>query len=253
MYRQLVMISGFLASLHPLAAAQDPQPDSAVISTSATVTRSVRPNLATFTLQFFVVDSTPGVAGEHLARRADSLRRALVAIGIPRDSLVTGSRWYWWPGRVETVPTQTCVASPNPRLGCTPLPDTSYRVRESIEVRIRDLSRIGTAIDIALAHGITDISPIHFSATDTRSVESELLQEATRRARERAEMIATAHGGGLGRVLWLSTQPDYYERYSPVEIRASAASAQRSGTEVTAPSVTLGVTVYGRWRLNPPR
>jgi uncharacterized protein YggE len=253
MRRPLLVVLGFLPSLHAIAAAQDPSPDSAVISTSATVTRSVRPDLATFTLQFFVVDSTPAAAGERLARRADSLRRALAAAGIPRDSLVTGSRWYWWTGRVEIVPMQTCVRSPDPRLGCTMLPDTGYRVRESIEVRIRDLSKVGEAIDIALAHGLTDISPIRFSTTDTQSMETELLREATQRARERAEIMATAHGGRLGRVLSLSTQPDYYQRFSPTEIMATASSAQGSGTEVTAPSVTLGVTVYGRWRLDPAR
>ena len=232
--------------------AQTPPADSAEIRTEATGRRSVRPDLATVTLQFHAVDSTPRRAGERLAVRADSIRRALVTLGIPRDSLLTGSRWYWWAGRVEVIPQSQCVPSANPRVGCTQVVDTTYRIRESIEVRIRDLSKIGAVIDAALAHGITDISPIRFSATDVRVARAEALREATLRAREQAEVIATAGGGRIGRVISLSTQADYRDRYSGLDgIVVTSASEAASATEVTAPSVSVAVTVYGRWRFDP--
>src|SRR6266704_3354444 len=41
--------------------------------------------------------------GSRVASRADSLRRALATLGIPRDSLVNRSRWYWWRGRIEVI------------------------------------------------------------------------------------------------------------------------------------------------------
>lgn len=232
--------------------AQLPPADSAEIRTEATGRRSVRPDLATVTLQFHAVDSTPRRAGERLAVRADSIRRALVALGIPRDSLVTGSQWYWWAGRIEVIPRSDCVPSPNARTGCTQVFDTTYRIRESIEVRIRDLSKIGAVIDVALARGITDISPIRFSATDVRVARADALREATLRAREQAEVIAAAGGGRIGRVISLSTQTDYADRSSGLYgVVVTGASEAASGTEVTAPSVSVTVTVYGRWRFDP--
>ncbi len=234
--------------------AQGAAADSAEIRASGTATRSIRPNRAAVTFQFNVVDSTPALAGAKLAARADSVRRALMAIGIPRDSLVTGSRWYWWPGRIEVIQQSRCIRTADPRVGCIQVMDTAYRTRESIEVRMHDIDLVGRVIDAALDHGITEISPIQFSATDVRLPQEEVLREATIQARRQAEIIATASGGRLGRVLTLSTSADNVSRYGGLSEIVTTATAIRSsgaGTEITAPSVVVTVTVYGRWRLEP--
>lgn len=232
--------------------AQSVPSDTAEIRTAATGRRSVRPDLATVTLQFHAVDSTPRRAGERLAGRADSVRRTLVALGIPRDSLLTGSHWYWWPGRLEVVPRSRCVPAADPRMGCVQVVDTTYRARESIEVRIRDIAKVGAVIDAALAHGITELSPIRFSATDVRAAHADALREATLRAREQAEVIATAGGGRVGRVISLSTEADYVDPYRGLgQIVVTGDSQGAPGTEITAPGVTVAVTVYGRWRFVP--
>jgi uncharacterized protein YggE len=129
--------------------------------------------------------------------------------------------------------------------------DTTYRVREIIQVRIRDLSRVGQVIDTALALGITDISNVTFSATDTRVAEEAAVREATLRAREQAETIAVTTGGRLGRVLSLSTQADYSSHYGSLSeiVVTGSIEGGRPGTEITAPSVTVRATVFGRWRL----
>jgi uncharacterized protein YggE len=119
-------------------------------------------------------------------------------------------------------------------------------------VRIRDLSKVGAVIDSALALRITDISNITFSATDVTTARADALREATIRAREQAEIIATASGGRLGRVLSLSTEADYSSRYGGLEnivVSGSIQGGDRPGTEITAPSVMVSVTVYGRWQL----
>src|SRR2546426_11211795 len=101
-----ILVAGVLAVSVTTAPAQTrpDRPEAPEVRTAATVQRSVQPNLATVTLQFTAEGSTPGEAGRHLASRADSLRRALATLGIPRDSLVNRSQWYWWRGRIETIP-----------------------------------------------------------------------------------------------------------------------------------------------------
>jgi hypothetical protein len=224
------------------------EPEAAQVRTAATATRSVRPDLATLTLRFSAVGLTPGEAGRHLAARTDSLRRALVAIGIPRDSVVNGSRWYWWQGRVQMVQTQRCDPRPDGR-GCVPYTDTTYRALEALTVRIRDLDRIGVVIDTALAHAITEIGGPQFTASDTRAAHTEALREATASAREQAQAIAEAGGGRLGRILFLGTSSDRTEYYGPRESSLTASAGDGPGSTFIAPSVTVSATVYTRWEL----
>jgi uncharacterized protein len=230
------------------------------VEATGTARRTVRPNQATLTIRFAAADSTPAAAGARTALKADSVRRTLVRLGIPGDSVVTGSRNYWWPQRVEAVGRNYCrprVGSP----GCDQIHDSTYRVREALEVRMSDVSKVGAVIDAMLAHGITDLSPIRFTATDTRAAEREAIHEATVKAREHAETIAVASGGRLGRTLTLRSQgATGYSYYNPwdngsmrlesVVVTGSSEGMRASGTEITAPSVTVSATIYGRWRLD---
>lgn len=237
--------------------AQDRASDSAEVRTSASASRTVRPNRATITLNFSGVDSVPSGAGSRVAMRADSIRKRLAALGIPRDSMLTGSRAYWWRGRVivDLGPLRCGRVAPNN--GCyEQVRDTIYRVAESIEVRISDVSKVGDVIDALLALRITDISPIQFSATDVREAQNAALREATEQARAKAELIAIASGSRLGRILSLSTSADdgggYRNRAYGELAELSVSGSMESplgGTRITAPAITISATVFGRWRL----
>lgn len=260
---------GLLAVLAiPLTAmAQAGTTDTAEVRTAAVARRSIPATEARVTLQFAEVDSTPAAAGQRLAARADSVRRVLMALGIRRDSLLTGSRWYWWSDRMQTFtrprcltgkPGRTCEQArdtirDNDRVySIQPAVDTAYRAKEIMEVRTGDPALIGRVIDAALALRITDISNIQFSAPETRQAETAALREATMMARAQAETIAAAGGGRLGRTLSLSTQSDqrgdYGFGYSSLQTRGDG-SGRGPGTEITAPAVVVSVTVYGRWQL----
>jgi uncharacterized protein len=236
------------------AAAQDTASAPPQVYVAATVVRHVRPDLAVVTVRFSAVGPSPLEAGANVAARADSLRRAFQTLGIPRDSLINGSQWYWWRGRVEAHPRAACqrrLQTPNNPL-CDMRYDTSYTVNDAIEIHIRDLSKAGAVIDTALAHGITDISDISFRADDTSAVQDEALAEATRRARRQAEAIAAAAGATLGRIISLSTQHEsgYDPYYSLGVVTTSAGyNAGNGGTTVISPSLPVSVTVYGKWEL----
>ncbi len=233
------------------ANAQTLRLDTAEVRTAASAQRSVPPDLATVTLRFAADGTTPGAAGARLAMRADSLRRALLSIGIPRDSVVTGSHWGWWNGRLEIHPSQRCQPRADNR-GCDTVFDTTYRARETIEVRIRDMSKVGAVIDTALARNITDISDVRFLATDPGAAQEAALREATQRARRQAEAIAAASGGQLGRVLSLSTESEFSGRSYGIEaVIVRGTGEATTGTVITRPSVPVMMTVHGRWQLSP--
>lgn len=266
------MRHALLLALAALAAAPLPAqraaPDTArgaEIRTTGVATRSIRPDLAIVTLSFTATGRTPAAAGRAVAARADSLRQAIVRAGIPLDSLVTRSAsWYWWGQRVEPVALPPRLVHPGGQTATgfrntEYAHDTVYRANDAIEVRIRDLARIGAVIDAALALRVTDIRPVEFRLTRRTAVEAELLQEATRHAQRQAELIAEASGSRLGRAILLSTTPvdDWRSRWGEVELigarvagaSSDAASYEGAPTVVAPPMVTVRVTVHGRWEL----
>jgi uncharacterized protein YggE len=227
------------------------QPDIPEIRTAATVSRTVRPDLATLMLRFSADGRTPLEAGLRLAARSDSLRRALAAIGVPRDSVVSGSRWYWWQGRVQVLISQRCEFRADAR-GCTPVVDTVYRAFETLTARIRQLDQLGAVVDSALALRIIDVQGPQFSAVDTHEAQEECLREASTRARSQAAAIADAAGVRLGRILSLGTSSEgrgYSGGYELSAITVTASGGDGGGTAFVAPSVTVSVTVYGRWAI----
>ena len=236
--------------LCPHSAVAQSVADTAEVRAAGTAERSVRPDVASLTLRFSVTDSTPAAAGNRLAARADTIRRRLVSLGVPRDSLLTGSRWGWWNRRVEEIVRNDCVPTPD-RRSCVNVQDTTYRVHEQIVARIPDMELVGQVVDAALDLRIVEVSDVTFLATDTRAAALEATREATIRAREQAEVMANAMGLTLGDLISLGTDRDYGSVPLPgIQIYTTGAS----GTQVTAPSLKVSVTVYGRWRLEaPPR
>jgi len=225
------------------------------VRTSVTVQRTVQPDLATVTVGLAADGVTPAQAGSRLALRVDSLRRALATLGIPRDSVVNRSRWYWWRGRMEIIPEPVryvprAAPAPDGRVRDA-LQDTTYRAHDALEIRIRDLGKVGAVLDTIMGRGIADISEVRFTAGDPAAAQEEALREATVRARRQAEAIAAASNLQLGRALGLSTQGDYNDRYRTYDAVSLSGVSVGAGTPtvVVQPAIPLSVTVYGRWEL----
>jgi len=140
------------------------------------------------------------------------------------------------------------------RLYSEPVQDTAYRAHDAIEVRIRDLSKVGAVLDAVMNRGVTDIAPVQFTATKVIGAQLEALREATVRARGQAQAMAEASGMRLGAVLSLSTQPDYSYEYSSLQLRGTTMGSMALdggpvSTVVVQPAISVSVTVYGRWAL----
>jgi uncharacterized protein YggE len=228
------------------------------VRTVATAVRHVPPNLAVLRLNIAGDGRTVKDAGRRLAQGADSLRRTLMSLGVPRDSLLTSSDWYWWGNRIEPIVKNgkfvqlTKIDS----AGRTSyyIQDTTFRVHDAIEVRISKLSTIGAIIDSALAHGVSDISTVQFQATELDAPREQALREATANARRQAEAIAASSGMRLGPVISFSTYADAsrYGDFGEMGLQASAGgSSDGAGTQVIPRSLPVSMTVYGRWELLP--
>ena len=226
------------------------------VRTVASAVRHVPPNLAIMRLNVAGDGRTVRDAGRHLAARVDSLRRAMVSLGIPRDSLITASDWYWWGGRIETVVrdgqlVRLAKVDSAGRMSYY-VQDTTFRAHDALEIRISNLGKIGAAIDSAMAHNVSDISSVQFQATDVSAARNEALREATGDAQRQAETIAASSSMRLGRVISFSTYAEvsHYPDFGELGLQASAGGSG-AGTEVIPRSLPISMTVYGRWELLP--
>jgi len=71
---------------------------------------------------------------------------------------------------------------------------TGYEARNTVTVTMSDLKKVGTVIDAASQAGSNDIGGVVFTLREDRPARDRALQEATREAMSKAEVIARALG-----------------------------------------------------------
>ncbi|MBS7695668.1 MULTISPECIES: SIMPL domain-containing protein [unclassified Chelatococcus] len=76
-----------------------------------------------------------------------------------------------------------------------------YEVRNSVTVRVRDLSKLGAILDTAITAGANQINGISFDVAEPTELLDKAGIAAVKDARRRAELYADAAGVKLGRVV----------------------------------------------------
>jgi uncharacterized protein YggE len=237
------------SSALPAQDAGGPPPTTAIseIRTSASATRTVPPNLAIGVFEFSGRGPTLAAASQVTARIGDAVRKALVGAGVPSDSVTSrGFVNYYWDERSSIEVKQNPLRPYNP--------DTVYTYRDVLVARMRDTKNVGRAIDAAVGAGAQKLSSLRFVATDVEKANEEILTEATRRARRKAELMAEAAGGRLGRLIAVSTDfPSEATRSDFVLRESSAMSVTQptAVTNVTPPQIEIRSIVYTRWEFLP--
>jgi uncharacterized protein YggE len=78
---------------------------------------------------------------------------------------------------------------------------SGYEARNSVTVTISDLKKVGTVIDASSQAGANDIAGIAFTLRQDRPARDRALLEATREAMSKAEVIASALGRKVTRIV----------------------------------------------------
>jgi uncharacterized protein YggE len=76
-----------------------------------------------------------------------------------------------------------------------------YVARNTIEVRVDEIDRVGEIIDISIAAGATSVGDPRFDLKDRDTVVREALKQAVAEARGKAEAAASGAGRSIERVL----------------------------------------------------
>lgn len=76
-----------------------------------------------------------------------------------------------------------------------------YLARNSVELRIDELSRVGELVDLAVTAGATSVGGVRFDLKDRAAIEREALRLAVEDARRRADAAASGAGMRVERIV----------------------------------------------------
>jgi uncharacterized protein len=120
---------------------------------------------------------------------------------------------------------------------------TGYQLSNAVAVTVRDLDKLGDAIDDALAAGATTLDGVSFRVDDQSAAEQQARQAAIDEAKAKAKTLADAAGVSIGGVASIS------ETVSPVPypiyygFAAGSTPAKDVQTPVAPGSTEVSVTV----------
>ena len=118
---------------------------------------------------------------------------------------------------------------------------SGYQVRNGLNVKVRDLAKLGSVLDEAVKLGVNNGGGITFSNSDPSAAEDEARREAVSNALAKAETLSEAAGVSLGDILSISEQSSMPQ---PVMFRADMMMAKAEGAvPVAAGENTYSVTV----------
>jgi uncharacterized protein len=111
-----------------------------------------------------------------------------------------------------------------------------YVARNSIEVRIDAIDRVGELLEIAVGSGATSLNGIRFDMKDQAKLEREALRMAVADARQKAEAAAAGAGRTIERILRIDEQGGVSP---PMPVRLMREAAQTVAADA-APPIAAG-------------
>jgi uncharacterized protein YggE len=154
------------------------------------------------------------------------------------------------------VPEYSPVPPPRPQAGEPQRPRiVGYRAQNSVQLRTRELSQLGTYVDRALGAGANRVDSVRFTLSNPQEAQGRALTEAVKRARAAADAIAAALGVQLGAVLEATSTAGEPPPYYPMRMAAkSFESAQDAATTPLTPAEqTVQASVSLRYAIGAAR
>jgi uncharacterized protein len=201
----------------------------AAISVTGEATVSVPPDLAEIDGGVTSEAKTAREASEANNAAMGKVLQALKGAGIEEKDVQTS--------RLSLQP----QSAPN-RSG--PAAIAGYRASNRVTVRVRDVTKVASAIDTLVGAGANEIGGINFVVSQASKLLDEARERAVADARRKAEIYARAAGVTLGAPLSISEEGNS----APVPYRRMAAGMAASAP-VAQGEETLAVTVSVSWAI----
>lgn len=214
--RLLASVLVLATSLTPAAlSAHEHKAKEPVIIVSGSGDAAVAPDLAIVTLSVAETRKTArealDVANGAMAKVIEALKKDGVAARDLQTSGLSIQAQYAYPQNEDGTPKPPVL--------------TGYAVSNSLTIRIRDISKVGSVIDQAVTLGINQGGDIRFTNEDPTKTVATARTEAVKDAIEKARTLAEAAGVKLGRILEISESTNSDEPRPLAAMRMAKESA----------------------------
>ncbi len=119
---------------------------------------------------------------------------------------------------------------------CPPSSIVGYTVTQSVDVKIRDFTKIGDILGGVVTNGANQVGALSFTLDDPSTVQNQAEADAIAKAKAAAQTVAQAGGFSIGRLL--SVQTGGGMPY-PIYAQAASAGGMALDSAKSAPSPTI--------------
>jgi uncharacterized protein len=128
-----------------------------------------------------------------------------------------------------------------------PSPVVGYRASNRVTVKVRDVIKVASMIDVLVGAGANDIGGINFVVTQASKLLDEVREQAIADARRKAQIYAKAAGVTLGEPIAISEEG----APTPVFRSKQVAGGMAASAPVAQGEETLSVSVSVSWAIKP--
>jgi uncharacterized protein len=207
------------------AVAQTPASTESIVVVTGEGLVKAAPDQAWVTLATEHRSKNPKDAQSQIAKAMTAVQERLAAAGLPKDAIRTTAydlqlESDWINGRQVA---------------------RGYVARNTIEVRLDDITRVGEVINLAITSGATAVHGVRFDLKQREALEREALKRATANARARAEAAAAGAGATIGRVVRIEEPGNRpYPPPAPMMMmREAAQDGRAASTPVVAGEIEI--------------
>ena len=214
-------------SLATTAEAQTTSPEPPVVIASGEGVVTAAPDQAWVRIGAENRSKNPKDAQQQNAQAMSAVQQKLAALGIPKDAIKT-----------VAIDLQLEYDYANGRQ--TP---RGYAARNTIEVRVDDLAKLGEVLDAAVGSGATLLHGLRFDLKKRDDLEREALQKAVAAAVARADAMAAGARRGIDRVLRIEESFSGGGEPRPMMMMERSMAKQDAATPVSAGEIEIRAQV----------
>ncbi len=193
-----------------------------LLSVSAQAEASRAPDIATLSTGVVTQAADANGAMRANAEQMTSLMSAIKAAGIASRDVQTSG--------INLSPQYRYADNQPPVI-------TGYQASNSVNLKVRDIGKLGDVLDALVASGANQINGPTFEIDDADGVQDEARAAALKKAQQRAEMYAASLGMRVLRLVSISEGGSGFQ--PPRPMMAMRASAQDSASPVSPGETTL--------------
>lgn len=220
-----VLSALFLAAALAVPALVSPAlADGAIVTATGTGTVEAIPDIATLSIGVTTQGDTAAASLAANSAAIASVMARLEADGVAAKDMQTSNLYLSpnWTGYETGAP----VIS-------------NYVASNMLTVTVRDLETLGSVLDSAVSDGANTLNGITFGIADPRPVLDEARKEAVADARLKAELLATAAGMKLGKIVSITESSAATMPYPMYDMAESAPVPVAGGALGLSASVTI--------------